>query len=118
MITVLLAWRLPPLVAIVGGVASVVVLRALIASHAKRFAKEARAMSASIRVTLGCPRCEQELTVPPGPARCRACGFTMTVEVEEPRCECGYLLYQLAGDTCPECGRAIPASERWVEADE
>lgn len=30
LVTVLLAWRLPPLIAIVGGVASVVVLRALI----------------------------------------------------------------------------------------
>jgi rRNA maturation protein Nop10 len=35
------------------------------------------------------------------------------VEVEEPRCACGYLLYQLAGDTCPECGRAVAAEDRW-----
>ena len=39
----------------------------------------------------------------------------MTIEFEEPRCDCGYLLYRLVGDTCPECGRAVPLSSRWVE---
>ncbi|MHC5022756.1 MAG: hypothetical protein ACYTGG_02430 [Planctomycetota bacterium] len=88
-------------------------LRSMIASQEKRFAKEARAMSGSIRVALSCPRCELAMDVPAGLARCRACGFTMTIEFEEPRCECGYLLYRLVGETCPECGRAVPASERW-----
>jgi primosomal protein N' len=49
-----------------------------------------------------------------GLAHCRDCGTALLIEVEEPRCECGYLLYRLEGETCPECGREIPVAERWV----
>ncbi len=92
------------------------VLRSLIASYDRRFARETRSMSGSIRVALTCPECGAELSVPAGPARCRDCGLTMNIEFEEPRCACGYLLYRLVGETCPECGRAVPEAERWPEA--
>ena len=44
-----------------------------------------------------------------GLSRCRECGLALTIEVEEPRCVCGYLLYNLAGTSCPECGREVTA---------
>ena len=46
-------------------------------------------------------------------ARCGACGVGIQVLVEEPRCSCGYLLYDFAGEKCPECGLAIPDRWRW-----
>ena len=66
-----------------------------------------------LRIELECPQCRQMQDVPTGSPRCRACRAWLTVEVEEPRCACGYLLYQLSGDYCPECGASIPAELRW-----
>ena len=62
-----------------------------------------------VRIDLGCPKCGERQTHRPGFARCSGCGAGLFIEVEEPRCECGYLLYQLTGNTCPECGRAVAA---------
>lgn len=66
-----------------------------------------------LRIELECPKCRQLQEVPTGSPRCRTCRAWLTVEVEEPRCACGYLLYQLSGDYCPECGASIPAELRW-----
>jgi len=71
---------------------------------------------AKIGMTLTCPRCGVEQMFPVGAARCASCGFTMLIEIEEPRCECAYLLYRLEGEACPECGRTIPPEMRWREA--
>ena len=51
-----------------------------------------------------------------GPARCAECGLHITISVEEPRCTCGYLLYHLESDQCPECGRTIDEADRWADA--
>ena len=32
-----------------------------------------------------------------GLSRCRECGLALTIDIEEPRCECGYLLFRLEG---------------------
>ena len=40
----------------------------------------------------------------------------MKIEIEEPRCACGYLLYRLEGDSCPECGAMVTAGVSWTEA--
>jgi hypothetical protein len=64
-------------------------------------------------VTVVCPRCDKQQQITTGRGRCAECGLRMHLDIEEPRCECGYLLYQLEGDRCPECGRPIPASQRW-----
>lgn len=71
-----------------------------------------------VRIELECPQCRQMQDVPTGSPRCRACRAWLTVEVEEPRCPCGYLLYQLSGDYCPECGLSIPAELRWDAWDQ
>ena len=64
-------------------------------------------------IVMTCPRCTAEQRFSNGPCWCTSCKFTMLIEIEEPRCECGYLLYQLQGDACPECGRVIqqPAAQ-------
>jgi hypothetical protein len=70
-------------------------------------------VSPQTRLRLTCPRCEAEQELPAGLARCGSCRQALLIEVEEPRCECGYLLFRLEGDRCPECGRTIPPSQRW-----
>jgi ribosomal protein L37E len=64
-------------------------------------------LESTIIVHLTCPRCEREQDLKTGDSRCGACGLRITIDVEEPRCTCGYLLYQLQSDVCPECGRPI-----------
>ncbi len=59
-------------------------------------------------VALSCPRCRKKQTIGLGGATCKACGLRIEVRVEEPSCaNCGYLLYKLTSDVCPECGTSI-----------
>lgn len=68
----------------------------------------------SIDVTLTCPRCAKSLALRSNrDQRCDGCRLKLHLKVEEPRCACGYLLYQLDADTCPECGIAINPDDRW-----
>jgi hypothetical protein len=64
-------------------------------------------------VSLTCPRCATEQTLRAGAARCDSCGLRITIEFEEPRCRCGYLLYGLDAEACPECGRPITQDDLW-----
>ena len=65
------------------------------------------------QVTLFCPRCRGKHTVPTGTSSCPTCQLRIRIELEEPRCrKCGYLLYMLTSDTCPECGELIALSSR------
>lgn len=67
-----------------------------------------------VLVSLTCPRCRSPIETRSGrETRCDACRLSVTVKVEEPRCTCGYNLYQLESDTCPECGRAVDPEDRW-----
>jgi MFS family permease len=60
------------------------------------------------QITVFCPRCRKKQTLELGGAACKACGLRIEVRAEEPRCaQCGYLLYQLTSDVCPECGASI-----------
>ncbi len=62
----------------------------------------------AIDITVICPRCRKKQTLPLGDARCINCDLRIHTRVEEPRCpQCGYLLYKLTSDACPECGAAI-----------
>ncbi len=57
---------------------------------------------------LACPRCGKKQNVAIGEASCVACDLRISTRIEEPRCStCGYLLYQLTSDRCPECGALV-----------
>jgi hypothetical protein len=72
------------------------------------------ALRGNVPVSLTCPRCAHQLSAMSNRiSRCKGCGLKITVEFEEPRCACGYLLLGLTGDTCPECGKAIPHQDHW-----
>ncbi|MHC4108500.1 MAG: hypothetical protein ACYSTY_10490, partial [Planctomycetota bacterium] len=73
----------------------------------------AETIGGRIHVDLACPRCGLRQRVPTGTTRCGRCRAWMKIDVDEPRCECGYQLYQLRGDRCPECGREIPDDRQW-----
>ncbi|MFO0972343.1 MAG: zinc ribbon domain-containing protein [Phycisphaerae bacterium] len=58
-----------------------------------------------LMLTLTCPRCNRSQTLPAGRSHCAGCGLKFSIEIEEEHCaKCGYPLYQLASNTCPECG--------------
>ena len=60
-------------------------------------------------VHLTCPRCSTKQHAPVGDSPCISCRMILSVRVSEPRCAaCGYCLYDLPADRCPECGAAIP----------
>lgn len=69
---------------------------------------------ASVRLT--CPRCGCEQAMRAGGASCQACKLRITIEIEEPRCACGYLLHRLVSDRCPECGRDASPADRWLSS--
>jgi len=81
-----------------------------------RQAASAESIPSQVRVQVICPRCGTAQAFPIGPSHCAHCALHITVKVEEPRCVCGYLLYRLEGEKCPECGRAIPPKMRWTAA--
>lgn len=66
-----------------------------------------RTIPKRVKMKMTCPQCRQWLEAHSGPARCDNCGLRLIVEIKEPRCPCGYLLYELQGKVCPECGREI-----------
>jgi hypothetical protein len=69
------------------------------------------------KVALGCPRCGTRCELETNTdAKCAACQLAIRVEVDEPRCACGYLLFGLETATCPECGAAVPESLHWKGA--
>jgi len=75
-----------------------------------RLYQDGRNEEASINraaLAIACPRCAriQRMRCPGG--SCEECGLVIRVDVDEPRCACGYLLFGIASDVCPECGRDI-----------
>lgn len=79
----------------------------------QRSQDEERTIGQRPQIALTCPRCGAQQTVRAGKSRCERCRLGFTIEVEEPRCACGYLLYGVPSDRCPECGAAIPPDKRW-----
>ena len=65
-------------------------------------------------VACRCPRCGGDCALDANvDASCASCGLRIRVELEEPRCACGYLLFGLESAGCPECGAPVPESARW-----
>ena len=73
----------------------------------------AESIQRKVMIDLTCPRCGFAQSMKAGSAKCNGCGLRISIDVEEPRCTCGYLLFQLTGDACPECGKQIEAEDRW-----
>ena len=76
------------------------------------------ALAERVMVTLDCPRCELRQELPVGGAWCARCRLEIRINVEEPRCNCGFLLYRFTGDACPECGRPVSDHLRWTPLPE
>lgn len=73
----------------------------------------AESIQRKVMIDLTCPRCGFEQNMKAGSAKCTGCGLRISIDVEEPRCTCGYLLFQLTGDVCPECGKPIEPEDLW-----
>ena len=94
-------------VTIAGGIA----ISSALHRENKPHGKLVRTIPKRVKMKMTCPRCEQWLQASSGPARCEDCGLRLIIEIQEPRCPCGYLLYELKGNVCPECGRVIEQRE-------
>ena len=79
----------------------------LLAAERRARLRLGETVSPEILVELECPRCDAPRKARPGVWACKACGYVVSIAVEEPRCVCGYQLFRLQGDTCPECGRPV-----------
>ncbi|MEE2681198.1 MAG: hypothetical protein VX641_02375 [Planctomycetota bacterium] len=74
-------------------------------------------LSPRVTVPVSCPRCGFHCELRVGHSTCPQCKLCFTLKLEEPRCRCGYLLYRVEADDCPECGRVIPDHVRWKTLD-
>lgn len=83
------------------------VLVPIMAISAVRRQHKSEWLRRDVKLELECPRCGTRQELGQGYSRCSECRAVVLVDIEEPRCECGYLLFELTGDTCPECGRSI-----------
>lgn len=60
------------------------------------------------RITLHCPRCQKEQTLPLGESACIDCRLVIKTTVEVPVCpQCGYDVSMIKADKCPECGATL-----------
>ncbi len=106
-------WQVLAVLGIVGGCCTLIApIMAKVESIKRRESAEPM-LRDKVEIDLSCPRCGERQMVRAGESRCRACKLKFTIEVEEPLCACGYQLFGLTGEKCPECGRVIPAEERW-----
>lgn len=100
---------------LLAGLGTVLVPLCGLLERATREAGADSLLGEAVPVRLCCPRCGEEAVIRCGrPGRCPGCGLRILVRFEEPRCACGYLLYRLGSDTCPECGRMVPEQDRWA----
>jgi hypothetical protein len=60
-----------------------------------------------------CPRCGAPCDSSAADCKCPRCALPIRLDRGEPRCACGYLLVNLDGNTCPECGRRFATRIRY-----
>jgi transcription elongation factor Elf1 len=99
------------------GIAGVVAAAGIICTpilYKLQATRPAEADARPIPISLDCPRCNTPVSAKHGISKCGSCGLRITIKIEEPRCACGYALYGLAADSCPECGRTIAESDKWL----
>lgn len=93
------------------------IIKAAATVHKRKDIAGHGSLVSKLMLDLGCPQCAKPMTAAPGPARCRACGFVMVIEIEEPRCGCGYIIYEHTSERCPECGDLIDPDLWWRTVD-
>jgi hypothetical protein len=108
LIALSITWSILALLTLIGTVAVPIA----VVSKASKKQQAPESIDPRVQVHFGCPKCGERQTHRPGFVHCSKCGTGMFIEIEEPRCECGYLLYQLTGDACPECGRPVVSPVR------
>lgn len=98
------------------GILAILSVTGTLAVFALHFMTGAPAASAAVttaaqEIRLNCPRCGRSQTVPLGRSSCAGCRLKLRVEIDEEHCAtCGYPLYQLESNVCPECGTPIAAA--------
>ena len=98
--------RLSGASAVVAGCGTMALL--VLARMNRRVVPPAATLESIKDVTLVCPACRKKQTLPVGDARCASCRVLIHTRFEEPRCAaCGYSLFMLASDRCPECGTGV-----------
>lgn len=108
------AWSVPAAAA--AGVFSAALLSLLHKIESNAGSADVGALPASMTFRFACPGCGESLAVLPGRmTTCTSCRMPLRIEIEEPRCTCGYLIYRLQSDTCPECGALISVGQRWLD---
>ncbi|UCD73867.1 MAG: zinc ribbon domain-containing protein [Phycisphaerales bacterium] len=101
---------------LLAAVGTIVVPLATVGRLSRRSLPEG-AVESRVAISMDCPQCGKRHQFTAGAAKCPACRAKMFIEFEEPHCECGYLLYRLTGEVCPECGRPVPVEQRWAAAE-
>lgn len=68
-------------------------------------------MDAIGELTVLCAGCGRKQALRVGRSSCLACHMVYDIRIQEPQCiQCGYSLYNLTSDKCPECGMATATS--------
>jgi len=108
-------WTFLPfyMLSILASIVGTIIVPIAAVSHANKTAIAHESIASRVKLLLECPKCAARQELSCGNVRCSNCKASIFIEIEESRCECGYLLYQLQGDVCPECGRMIRESEKW-----
>ena len=61
-----------------------------------------------LELSLTCPRCRQTQSLPVGRSVCVKSALKFSIDIEEEHCsKCGYPLFGLQSEVCPECGTPI-----------
>lgn len=76
-------------------------------------AKSSATVDSSTTVRFACPGCTTAQESGRGVHRCANCGTRVAIQIDEPRCRCGYTLFRLSADRCPECGLFIEDADRY-----
>lgn len=95
-----------------GGVPATLIVASVERTAVNRRRESLLGRHVDVRAT--CPKCAAAVTLHSNQGvRCPNCRLGMTIQIDEPRCSCGYLLYGATDTHCPECGLPIPDALRF-----